>query len=321
MPKSVSLLPAPTGSLRISDVASTTIRLSLVVPTYNEAKNVETLITRLTQLLDRSLPQQYELILVDDDSPDLTWKIAHEIAQTFPQVHVVRRQGERGLSTAVIRGWQVASGEVFGVIDGDLQHPPEVLLNLLREIDRGADLAVASRHVNEGGVSNWNVVRRCLSRGAQVLGLVLLPQVVGRVSDPMSGYFLVRRSAIADCFLSPTGYKILLEVIGRGEIHRIAEVGYVFQERQSGDSKVTWKQYIEYILHLARLRSRGRIERFRQRFPTERLLQFCAVGASGVVVDMVLLYLLSDPAMLGWALTRSKIIAAEAAVQDRPLQF
>src|SRR5262249_28215485 len=157
----------------------------------------------------------------------------------YPKLRVMRREGERGLSTAVIRGWQAARGEVLAVIDADLQHPPEVTLALWKEMERGADLAVGSRHVEGGGVSDWAFHRRLLSRGAQLLGLAFLPGVLGRVSDPMSGYFMVRRSAIARKILNPLGYKILLEVLGRGDVRRVGEVGYVFRERVEGESKVT----------------------------------------------------------------------------------
>ena len=178
-------------------------------------------------------------------------------------------------------------------------------------------MAVASRHVEGGGVSSWSVVRRFLSRGAQVLGLIILPGVLGRVTDPMSGYFMVRRSAIAGATLNPVGYKILLEVIGRGNVGEIAEVGYVFCERKEGESKVTWKQYVDYIHHLVRLRlSTGRLGQVRQKinFPIGRFLRFGLVGLSGVFVDMVILYLLSDPTTLALPLTRSKIIAGEIAI-------
>jgi dolichol-phosphate mannosyltransferase len=132
----------------------------------------------------------------------------------------------------------------------------------------------------------------------------------------MSGYFMVNRQAIAGPILNPMGYKILLEVIGRGNIDRIAEVGYVFQERQDGESKVTWKQYIEYIQHLLKLRSRGRFGGLKRRwqFPLDRFLRFSLVGFSGVFVDMAIFYLLSDPTTLAWGVTRSKIIAAEVAI-------
>src|SRR2546423_3620061 len=152
------------------------------------------------------------------------------LSERWPAVRVMRRRSEKGLSTAVIRGWREARGEVLAVIDADLQHPPEVLIRLWEAMKAGADLAVASRHVDGGGVSDWSALRRALSRGAQLLGLAVLPSVVGRVSDPMSGYFMVRRSAIAGAELSPLGYKILIEVLGRGRIRTISEVGYVFRE-------------------------------------------------------------------------------------------
>jgi dolichol-phosphate mannosyltransferase len=314
-----SLLPLPSGALLIPEspdlqqVRSTRpVYFSLVVPTYNESQNVEQMVRVLCSLLDHAMPNDYELIIVDDDSPDRTWEIAQQMIPDYPNLRVMRRQTERGLSTAVIRGWQAARGQVLGVIDGDLQHPPEVLLKLLQSVRNGADLAVASRHVEGGGTSDWGFVRRFLSRGAQLLGLMILPQVVGRVSDPMSGYFMVRRSAIANCLMNPLGYKILLEVIGRGNVGRITEVGYVFQERQEGESKVTWRQYIEYLMHLAKLRSRGRISRLREKFQLGRFLRFGLVGFSGVFVDLAAFYFLRTS--LGLGIARSTILSAEVAV-------
>lgn len=334
--QSTSLLTVPSGSLQIPDSLSTpeetgdsiespisvkrsypvslgnaipsglencAILLSLVIPTYNESKNIPTIVRLLTETLDQAIPGAYELIVVDDNSPDRTWEVAQELIPQYPQLRVMRRIEERGLSTAVIRGWQAARGEVLGVIDADLQHPPELLLKLWGEIVRGGDLAVASRHVEGGGVSDWSPIRRFLSRGAQTLGLVILPEVIGRVSDPMSGYFMVRRPCIAGRTLSPLGYKILIEVIARGRVPWIGEVGYVFQERQAGESKVTSKQYIDYLRHLVRLRfSLGPIARF---------FRFALVGFSGVFVDLGVFYLLDQ---LGLQLTRSTIISAEFAI-------
>jgi dolichol-phosphate mannosyltransferase len=319
-----SLLESPVGNLQIPElpptsvsVISQAIQFSLVIPTYQESDNIQNVVTRLSQTLDEFIAGDYELIVVDDDSPDHTWEVALSLIPEYPQLRVIRRQQERGLSTAVIRGWQAARGSILGVIDGDLQHPPYVLQELLREIQNGADLAVASRNVEGGGVSSWSFIRRFLSRGAQLLGLVILPRVLSRVSDPMSGYFLVRRNSITNVTFNPVGYKILLEVIGRGKVNHIAEAGYVFSERKKGESKVTWKQYIDYIHHLVRLRlSTGRLVRASQRisFPVGRFFRFGLVGLSGVFIDMVLLYLLSDPTTLGWPLTRSKILASEIAV-------
>jgi dolichol-phosphate mannosyltransferase len=305
-----SLLPVPSGALEISEqptlldpTTDQPIRFSLVIPTYNEGKNIQQIVRVLSQVLNGTIPGEYELIVVDDNSPDRTWEIAQELMPEYPQLRVMRRVEERGLSTAVIRGWQAARGEVLGVIDADLQHPPELLLKLWGEIQRGGDLAVASRHVEGGGVSEWSAIRRFLSRGAQTLGLIILPEVIGRVSDPMSGYFMVRRSCIAGRTLSPLGYKILIEVIARGRVPWIGEVGYVFQERQEGESKVTSKQYVDYLRHLIRLRfSLGPIARF---------FRFGLVGFSGVFVDLGVFYLLRSQ---GFGLTSSAAISGEVAI-------
>ena len=304
------LLPVPSGPLQISEkqtlfdtAGDSPIQLSLVIPTYNEGKNVQKIVKLLSQQLDAAIPEAYELIVVDDNSPDRTWEIAQEIIPEYPQLRVMRRIEERGLSTAVIRGWQAARGEVLGVIDADLQHPPELLLKLWGEIKRGGDLAVASRHVEGGGVSDWSVIRRFLSRGAQTLGLIILPEVIGRVSDPMSGYFMVRRRCIAGRTLSPLGYKILIEVLARGKVPWIGEVGYVFQEREAGESKVTSQQYIDYLRHLVRLRfSLGPIARF---------FRFGLVGFSGVFVDLGVFYLLRSQDV---GLTSSAAISGELAI-------
>ncbi len=216
------LLSVPSGSLRIPQlpprqgVANQNIMFSLIIPTYLEAGNINKIVRTLSSLLDESIPQNYELIVVDDNSPDGTWEVALSMMSEFPQLKVMRRENERGLSSAVIRGWQSAKGQILGVIDGDLQHPPHILLQLLNAIEKGADLAVASRHVEGGGVSSWSFIRRFLSRGAQLLGLIILPQVTGRVSDPMRGSVMGSRNCVENTTFNPTGYNILVEVLGRG---------------------------------------------------------------------------------------------------------
>ena len=304
-------LPVPTGGLEIANsplvsngTTDTPLRFSLIIPSYNEGENIQEIVKILSELLDSEISGNYELIIVDDNSPDGTWKLAQELTVEYPQLRVMRRQQEKGLSTAVIRGWQAARGQVLGVIDADLQHPPEILLKLWQEMEQGADLAVASRHVEGGGVSEWSIIRRFLSRGAQMLGLIILPEVIGRLSDPMSGYFMVRRDAIVGKSLSPVGYKILIEVTGRGKIRWIGEVGYVFRERLAGESKVTWKQYIEYIQHLLRLRF--------SLWPIKRFIRFGVVGFSGVFVDLGIFYVLRT--LLGLGLTRSAIFSSEVAI-------
>ena len=309
LPVRSAALPVPDGALTVGPALAgedSPLRLSVIVPTYNEALNIVKLVTQLAQLLDQPFGESYEIIVVDDNSPDRTWEVAQNLTRDTPRLRVMRRERERGLSTAVIRGWQAARGEVLCVIDADLQHPPDLTLALYRVIERGADMAVASRHLGGGGVSDWSVIRRVVSRAAQLIGLVALPGVVGRISDPMSGYFMIRRAAIEGVELNPLGYKILIEVLARGKFPWVGEVPYVFQEREHGGSKATARVYLEYLRHLLRLRLSD--------LPVNRFIRFAAVGFSGVIVDMGLLFLLSDPTMLGWGLTRSKLIAAEMAI-------
>jgi dolichol-phosphate mannosyltransferase len=130
---SATLLSTPGGLHTIAPLnvnAAAAIHLSIVLPTYNESKNIREMVSRLTRVLDGAYPGAYEIIVVDDDSPDRTWELAQSLTDQYPQLRVMRRQQERGLSTAVIRGWQAARGELLGVIDADLQHPPEIAVNL-----------------------------------------------------------------------------------------------------------------------------------------------------------------------------------------------
>ena len=282
--------------------------LSVVLPTYNESAHIDAIVEQLITVLNNIPALRYEIIIVDDDSPDRTWEKALQLSQKFPQVRAIRRQDQRDLSTAVLRGWQVARGDVFAVMDADLQHPPETIPELWRAIRRGADLAIASRNIEGGGVSDWTLPRRIVSRCAQLLGLVVLPEVTGKVSDPMSGYFMVRRSALEGRELHPLGYKILVEVLARGTVEKISEVPYVFRETPHRPSKHSAAVFAQYLQHLIRIRI--------HLLKTSTFVRFCIVGASGTLIDTTMLFLLSDPRTLNWNLTGSKIIAAELALTN-----
>ncbi len=277
--------------------------LSLVVPTYDEAGNIEPLLRSLHGVLTDS-QVGFEILVVDDDSPDRTWEVAGSLAAELPGVRVIRRTGASGLATAVTCGWAHARGGILGVIDGDGQHPPAVVADLLDAMHDRVDVAVASRHVPGGGVSNWSALRRMLSRGAQALGLLLLPGTVGRVTDPMSGYFLVRRDVIAGTELDPVGYKILLEVLARGDVRRVAERPYVFLERERGESKVSPAHYVGYLRHLMRLR----LHPLRSR----ALVRYLLVTALALLADALAFLWIFDTQ--GWNLTRSAAIAGEVGI-------
>lgn len=230
------------------------IKFSLVVPTYNEAENIEELCRQLISVLDK-LKIEFEIIIVDDDSPDGTWRIAQNLAREDKRIKVVYRVSEKGLATAVVSGWSRAEGEILGVIDADFQHPPEVLVSMLRKLmqDDNLDMVVASRYIRGGGVSTWSFWRRFISSTATLISGLFLPKLIKVVKDPMSGYFVLRKRVIDGKNLSPIGYKILLEVLVRGSYRNVLEVPYVFEERKEGGSKAGLKQYFISLVHFIRL--------------------------------------------------------------------
>lgn len=228
-------------------------RLSLIIPTYNERGNIVALIKRVRGVL-RQTGLTFEIIVVDDDSPDRTWQAAQTLAGEYPCLRVVRRINERGLARAVIRGWHEARGEWLAVMDGDLQHPPETLALLVKAIAQDeADIAVASRNVRGGGVSRWSPIRRGISWLATLAATWTFPATLAAVRDPMSGYFALRRSVIEGRALKPEGYKILLEVLVRGRYRTVVEIPYIFVERKRGGSKMGPRQYFQFIMQLVRL--------------------------------------------------------------------
>ena len=229
--------------------------LSLVVPTRNEASNVPALVERVAEVLGAF---DYELIFVDD-SDDATPDVIRREMAADPCVRLIYREaGERagGLSTAVVAGIRAARGELIGILDGDLQHPPEALPGMLAAA-RDADVVVASRYIpggNSGGLDG--VYRQCVSRGSKVVAQTLFNRV-RKCTDPMSGFFLVRREVVEGVELRPVGFKILLEILVRGNWTRLTEVPYTFSERAVGESKASVEQGKAYLRHLRELRAEG----------------------------------------------------------------
>jgi dolichol-phosphate mannosyltransferase len=220
--------------------------LSVIVPTYNEAANVGPLIARIARAL---AAVDYVLIFVDDSTDDTATVLAG-LAQGAPRLQVVHRQDRRGLASAVTEGIALARGDVVCVLDADLQHPPEILPALLEALERtGADLAIASRYVPGGSNITLSRSRRLVSRGAIALAWLLLARA-RRVADPVSGFFAFRRRIVEGVPLQPIGYKILLEVLVRGNVTSVVEVPYRFDTRQAGESKLTLAQNWLYLKHL-----------------------------------------------------------------------
>jgi glycosyltransferase involved in cell wall biosynthesis len=224
--------------------------ISIILPTYNESANLEELLKRIADVMGK---RPFEVIIVDDDSPDKTWQKAEQLSAEFPMVRVLRRVGRRGLSSAVVEGFNMAKGDVLLVMDADLQHDPALILQLADAVEHGADIAVASRYIQGGSVGDWVAGRRIGSQVATFLSRKL-PRV--EVSDPMSGFFAISADEYKKIAtkLRPTGFKILLEVLAhlpRGT--KTAEVPLHFQMRKHGESKLSAKVTLQLLWQLCRI--------------------------------------------------------------------
>ena len=227
--------------------------ISVVVPTYNEAATIPLLVARLAAALQG---RPWELVVIDDASPDGTADIAERLGRDAP-VRVVRRKGKLGLASAVIDGFAAAGGETLVVMDADLSHPPEVVPRLVDAIANGTDLAVGSRYVAGGRTVDWPLRRRVVSRVACLMGNALVP-----VRDATSGFFALRREVVEGVRLNPIGFKIGFEVIARGRYRSVVEIPYTFRDREAGRSKFGTREVASYglqLLQVARDRLTGRL--------------------------------------------------------------
>jgi dolichol-phosphate mannosyltransferase len=226
-------------------------KLALVIPTLREADNIGGLVERVRSVLD-PLEMAYEILVVDDDSRDGTEEIVSAITQKDPRVRLLVRKGERGLSGAVLYGWRQTDAAILGVMDADLQHPPELLPALIAAIFAGNDLAIGSRYTAGGELGEWNPIRKWLSAAA--IWVTWPIQRAGiRAHDPMTGFFLVRRECIDGIAFQPSGFKLLLEILVRGRLRSVAEVPLAFGSRNRGASKANFKVGWDYAKLLARL--------------------------------------------------------------------
>lgn len=224
--------------------------VTVVVPTFREADNLTPLINRVFAATSAA-GIAAEMIVVDDNSKDGTERVIGELSKRHP-VRLITRTTERGLSSAVVRGFDDAAGRLLMCMDADLSHPPEKVPDLVRRlVDDDCDFVLGSRYVGGGGtVSEWPWYRRLNSWAATALALPLAP-----VKDPMSGFFALPREAYrrARDRIRPLGYKIGLELMVKCGCRRVIEEPIRFEDRHAGKSKLTARQQIEYLIHVLRL--------------------------------------------------------------------
>jgi dolichol-phosphate mannosyltransferase len=257
-------------------------RLSVIVPCYQEAANVLPMVERLAAALAGT---PWEVIFVDDDSPDGTAAIAKQIAARDPRVRCIRRVGRRGLASACVEGMLASAAPYVAVIDGDGQHDETVLPRMLEALEQGrAEIAVGSRHVAGGDAAEGlSPLRRGVSRAGAALARALLPV---RVADPMSGFFMLPRPLAEELAprLSATGFKILLDLLlSAPRPLRVLELPYRFRARAAGESKLDALVLVEYLGLLLHKALGGAVPL--------RFLAFAAVGAVGLVVHLAVLSL------------------------------
>jgi dolichol-phosphate mannosyltransferase len=273
--KAITAAPADSGA---PAHFSAPLELTVIIPVMNESANVRPLVARLDAALAGI---GWEAIFVDDHSPDGTADAVRALAREDRRIRIVERIGRRGLSSAVVEGMLASAAPVLAVIDGDMQHDEALLPALFACASGGTDIAIGSRYVTGGGVGQWDEGRASASRFATRAANAVLPVAV---SDPMSGFFAIRRQAFEAALphLSGSGFKILLDLIISSPVPpTIAELPYVFRTREHGTSKLDLMVVAEYAQLLAD-KTIGRI------VPV-RLLMFLAVGVLGLGVHLSVL--------------------------------
>lgn len=253
------------------------LELTIIIPSYNEQDNVRDIVLKIQEVLSKE-SFEYEILFVDD-STDETLMVLNELRQECKAVDYIHRSGERGLASAVVRGFECAAGRKIIVMDADLQHPPELIPIILERLSR-ADIVVPSRFIDGGSDGGLNLYRKAVSRSARVLGCVLIRKL-RNISDCTSGYFGINRSVIEGKKLDPIGWKILMEVLVKGKYSTVHEIPYSFRSRDQGASKMNALEQWNYIRHLTRLMMNSPEDR--------RLVYFCLVGISGIFVNLFVL--------------------------------
>lgn len=268
--------------------------LSIVIPTYNESKNI----VRILDSLNISIPRDLdtEVIVVDDNSPDGTSNTVEEYAKRLDKgldIQVIKRKNERGLSSAIVKGIEHAMGEAVVVMDSDLSHPPQTIPKMIEELRKsGCDIVVASRYIKGGSISGWPFKRKLISKGATKIaqhGLGI------KIKDPMSGFFAFKRNIVKNIKFDAIGYKILLEILVKARNAKVKEIPYSFIDRTSGSSKMSVSVGIDYLKSVWKLYRFGKSVSESEKRTSVRFFskagRFYTVGASGLLVNYLVSFL------------------------------
>ncbi len=256
--------------------------VSIVIPTFNESENVSVITKRICDALDDAAISSYEILFIDDSTDD-TPAVLERLSEENTHVRFVHRTTDKGLGKAVVEGFKRADGQYLIVMDADLQHPPEVLPVVIQRLMEGIEVVIPSRFVPGGSDGGLSPVRKLISWTARTIGRISIRRMRD-ISDCTGGFFGVHRKVVENAPLDPIGWKILMEVLVKGDYTRVHEVPYKFVPRYAGDSKMSLREQWNYIRHIAKL--------VRSSPEDRRFYLFCLVGASGVIVNLGVLMLM-----------------------------
>ncbi|MGI0087686.1 MAG: glycosyltransferase [Nitrosotalea sp.] len=281
-------------SLTKTEFSTRSRSLSVIIPTYNESKNITRMLDIVSSCL---LPEtNAEIIVIDDNSPDGTGRIADEYARKSREmgsceIKIINRRDEKGLSSAILTGIRASSGESVVVMDSDFSHPPETITKMIEEMKKSdCDIVVASRYVKGGSITGWPFKRKLISKGATKIA----QQSLGiKIKDPMSGFFAFRRHVVRNIKFDAIGYKILLEILVKARGAKVREIPYNFIDRREGTSKLDAAVILDYTKSVWKLYRYGKT--VRERRTSVRFLskagRFYTVGASGLLVNYLVSFL------------------------------
>src|SRR5208283_3571995 len=282
--------------------------LTVIIPTFKEESNIGTIIESVDAVFSRNAING-EILVIDDNSPDRTIELVRELQKTKPNLSLVVRKEDHGLSQSVVEGFRMARSDIFLVMDADRSHPPALIPVMLEGIRAGNDIVIGSRYMEGGGIKKWPLKRRIISKGATFLGRLLFPDN----TDPVSGFFAIRKSVVTGAPLKPRGYKILLEVLGKGTWENEEEIPFEFSDREIGTSKLKIITIIEYVQQVVDI---GVHSLFHHESAVwkewKNVIKFCLVGLSGIIVNEGILISLKEFA--GFSIPVASACAIELSI-------
>ncbi|MDH5719958.1 MAG: glycosyltransferase [Spirochaetia bacterium] len=274
--------------------------ISIILPTYNEKENIKAIIEEISKNVKKI---KHEIIVVDDNSPDKTYEAARKIALKNKNVKVIRRVHDKGLSSAVVDGFTAAQGKYLMVMDADLQHDASALPKFLEAFKKNKKLVIGTRKSKGGSIENWSAIRKFISWCSSLLAKIVLPY---SVSDPMSGYFGVEKSFFEQNVdsINPRGFKILLEFIIKCKKKDIEEIGFTFRPRIYGQSKLSGKVMLDYLIGLYDLRF--------GKYISLQFIKYGLVGFSGVLVNELGLW--TGKTLINWNNEKALLLGIELSI-------